>query len=144
MRLAGVVCWPWHLGSVCGVAAVPGPSSAEARAGLILRIYAALVLQKSRFRQKVGWTLLWHAVYMRLAVWDAKPATLILSKQAWWTWCWWSTRIEVACSEHSCGQGSEGPASTPRYKASVQSRDWLQNTSGAAADGRRTRPSSDV
>eukprot|EP00966_Prymnesium_polylepis_P196409 4551637-Prymnesium_polylepis.1 len=38
------------LGSVCRVAAVvPGPSSAEARAGVILRIYAALVLQKSRF-----------------------------------------------------------------------------------------------
>eukprot|EP00966_Prymnesium_polylepis_P164189 3796411-Prymnesium_polylepis.1 len=37
------------LGSVCGVAAVPGSSSAEARAGLILRICASLVLQKVVF-----------------------------------------------------------------------------------------------
>jgi hypothetical protein len=50
VRLAGAVCaLTMALGSVCGIAAVPGPSSAEARAGLILRIYAALVLQKVFF-----------------------------------------------------------------------------------------------
>eukprot|EP00966_Prymnesium_polylepis_P010748 247630-Prymnesium_polylepis.1 len=43
------------LGSVCGIAAVPGPSSAEARAGLILRICASLVLQKSRFSPEGPW-----------------------------------------------------------------------------------------
>eukprot|EP00966_Prymnesium_polylepis_P274353 6338282-Prymnesium_polylepis.1 len=37
------------LGSARGVVAVPGLGSAEGRAGLVLRIYAPLVLQKSSF-----------------------------------------------------------------------------------------------